>query len=215
MRFFGLHPDDLSTRFDEVPEAVLHRAATQSVLRGIVGFGIPSLLVFGSWALQGRWLYGNLTELGAYGVWAVLFILTAGVGLRGLLLVPCSIGRFLALFGTAFFAYSVGWTVAWFALRNKLGEVAGAVVGTALFAAIICAALGAGRQFWRCWFALLLPNAAGYFLGGVCYEQFGGTTGKLLWGACYGVGFGAGLGLAFHVAQEPLKRLIVLSRPEP
>ena len=46
----------------------------RSVLIGMLGFGAASLLVFGSWAWMGRWLYGALGEAGTYAVWAVVFI---------------------------------------------------------------------------------------------------------------------------------------------
>lgn len=202
MKLFGLHPDSLTSG-----TPLADRPLGSSVLLGIVGFGVPSLLVFGSWALHGRWLYGNLGELGAYGVWALLFILGAGVGLRRLVIVPCSLPRFFGLFGASFFLYAAAWTAAWLLLKldSKPREIIGALAGTGLFALVLCAAFGGLKSFWRCWAGLFVANAAGYFAGDVCYAQFRGHAGKLLWGLCYGAGFGAGLGWAFHTAQAALR----------
>jgi hypothetical protein len=66
--------------------------------------------------------------------------------------------------------------------------------------------------------ALFGLNSLGYFIGGWLEEAVIGMKhvsllgnvmskaaqtmfAKLLWGVCYGTGFGAGLGLAFHLCQ--------------
>ena len=48
---------------------------------------------------------------------------------------------------------------------------------------------------------LFLTHSVGYFLGGDFYYALGGTTGKLLWGLCYGLGFGAGIGYAYRALK--------------
>ena len=59
--------------------------------------------------------------------------------------------------------------------------------------------------------ALFLLNTLGYFVGG----QFEGMlshrfplVAKLQWGVCYGLGFGAGLGLAFYFCQDRARALL-------
>jgi hypothetical protein len=65
--------------------------------------------------------------------------------------------------------------------------------------------------FWRVAGALFGPTAAGYFLGGVVEGWLMGlahgsraiATGAMLsWGVFFGLGFGAGLGLALHWCQR-------------
>ena len=64
---------------------------------------------------------------------------------------------------------------------------------------------------------LFLTHSAGYFAGGYAMYHFPksgtgwlegvskqnlGIVAKLLWGICYGAGFGAGIGHAFFVMQK-------------
>ncbi|MDB6140699.1 MAG: hypothetical protein JWO94_3771, partial [Verrucomicrobiaceae bacterium] len=68
-------------------------------------------------------------------------------------------------------------------------------------------------------------NSAGYFLGGwieglligIPECSVGGITlarpdqlmvAKMQWGVCYGIGLGAGLGLAFHLCQKQARALL-------
>ena len=59
--------------------------------------------------------------------------------------------------------------------------------------------------------ALFILNTLGYYVGGwveakLPFEQK--RAGMLLWGMFYGLGFGAGLGLAFYFCQEKARALI-------
>jgi hypothetical protein len=44
-------------------------------------------------------------------------------------------------------------------------------------------------------------HSAGYYLGEALYATVRGATGRLLWGAAHGIGFGAGLGAALYMVQ--------------
>ena len=188
----------------------------RSVMIGMLGFGAASLLVFGSWAWMGRWLYGALGEAGTYAVWAVVFVAVAGAGLRRLLVVPVSWLRFLWFFLVAFGAYALVWSAVWFAQSTRLGEWLASLLGTLSFCVVLCWAFGAWRMLLRMALVVFVLHSAGYFAGGWLHAWvLGGTLpaewlgkaaradlSKLLWGAAYGCGFGAGLGYAFHACQR-------------
>src|SRR3989442_375643 len=57
---------------------------SQSLRIGAFGFGAISLIVFASWAWAGKWMHEHLGELGAYCIWALMFVLGAGFALRRL-----------------------------------------------------------------------------------------------------------------------------------
>jgi hypothetical protein len=183
---------------------------------------MASLVVYATWAFAGRWLYANLGEAGAYAVWAGLFVLLSGAGLNPLVIGPRHLLRFYALFLAAFGAYAVLWSVSWFALRGRAGEWIGSLAGTAALGFILANAFGLGWERWRMMGLLFVAHSAGYFLGsflfdfcrsdsgaallGAVLDRSGrATAGKLLWGAAYGLGFGAGLGDALHVCQTRVR----------
>lgn len=73
--------------------------------------------------------------------------------------------------------------------------------------------------------ALFVLNSVGYFIGGLFETaligipecRVGGVTlagpsqliiAKMQWGLCCGIGFGAGLGLAFHLCQSQARGLL-------
>lgn len=179
-----------------------------SIVIGMMGFGGASLLVFGSWALAGRWMFGLLGELGAYLVWMVCFLALGGLALRRAVMGPPRRATFVTLFAAGFVAYSVGWMVAWFLWRNRVGEWVGSVVGATLLAWVFASAFGAGRRFWLVAGCLTVAHSVGYFLGAVGFERVGGKLGMLIWGAAYGIGFGAGLGDALFRCQAPARALL-------
>lgn len=172
------------------------------MLKGAAGFCVPSLLVFGSWALGGKWMYRNLTEAGAYAVWAFMFIGLAGVVLHRLLVTFRPLGWFQGVFTVAFLLYAIGWSAAWFALRNHAGEWLGSMVGTILMTLVFARAFNVKRQTLRMLTGLFLAHSTGYFIGGILYANIPGGAGKMLWGLCYGLGFGAGIGWALSFCRN-------------
>jgi hypothetical protein len=59
--------------------------------------------------------------------------------------------------------------------------------------------------------ALFALNTLGYYVGGRIEGKLiidHPVAAMLLWGLCYGIGFGAGLGIAFHLCQEQARALI-------
>ena len=174
----------------------------RSLLVGALGFGLVSLCVFATVAFAERWMYARLGLLGAYLAWTALFILLVGGALGTLARGRWRLPKFYLLFGAAFFAYAVGWVVAYFLLRGTTGEWVGSLAGSLLMGAVFAVGFGAARKALNLAGVLFVANSAGYFVGSAVNDSVGGPTGMLLWGAAYGLGLGAGLGAALHLAQS-------------
>ena len=62
-------------------------------------------------------------------------------------------------------------------------------------------AFGAWNRYPRISLELFVAHSAGYFLGKWLHHSIHGKIGMLLWGVCYGLGFGLGLARALYWAQ--------------
>ena len=179
----------------------------KSLVIGGLGFCAVSLCVFGTVAFAERWMYRNLTVLGAYLVWTVLFILLGGAVLGSLVVDKWRFPKFYLLYSLAFFLYAVGWVVAYFLLRDGAGEWLGSLAGSVLMALVFAAGFGVVRSTLKFAVILFIANSIGYFLGLALNSYFRSSTGMLLWGASYGLFLGAGIGAVLHLAQvESWKR---------
>ena len=168
---------------------------------GVLGFGLASLAVFGSWAFLGGWFYHTLGEAGAYVAWLVLYL---GIGcevMKGLIPGPGARWRFFKVFSTSFAAYAILWIVVWMAMRNKTGEALAAVFGSLAMGLCICAFLGNTKEWHRVWMVLTISNASGYFIGSWLHATMGMPWGAVAWGVAYGFFFGGGIGPAFWFAR--------------
>jgi hypothetical protein len=175
----------------------------RSILWGGLSFGLVSLCVFATVAFAERWMYARLGLSGAYLVWTLLFIIPGGAVLNALVVGERRGIKFYLLFGAAFFAYAVGWVLAYFMLSGgAAGEWVGSLAGSVLMGLVFAAGFGVLRTAPLLCVILLVANSAGYFLGSALNDSIGGRAGMLLWGAAYGLCLGAGLGAALHVAQE-------------
>jgi len=191
-----------------------------SVRRGIGGFTVVSVAGFAPWAVFGRWFYRNIGEMGLYSVCGFVFIGLAGLLMHRLILGPGSLSRFYKLFALSFAAYSAAWIGGWMALRGHSGSIAGLLAGTAIMGWMLALAFDSGGKTIKVIAVLFLLNSLGYFIGGVVEGagfRFPGTSlskstqviiAKSLWGVCYGIGFGAGLGMAFHMCQAKTRVLL-------
>lgn len=182
-----------------------------SLMRGMMGFTVVSVAGFVPWAVFGHWFHGQGGEAGMYAVCAVVFLALTSPLLHRLIIGPGSVSRFYKLFGLSFTAYSVAWIAGWMTLRGHLGSIAGLFVGTMVMACMLVAAFDALRVVVKVFLALFVLNSIGYFVGGISEAAFikqYPLYAKLSWGVFYGLGFGAGLGLAFHICQERARKLL-------
>lgn len=182
--------------FNRVP------SLARSVVIGGFGFCLVSLCVFATVAFGESWMYKRLGILGAYLVWTALFILLGGAALGYLVVGRWRLPRFYLLYGVAFFAYAVGWVVAYFCLEgNRGGEWLGSLAGSILMTLVFAIGFGAIRSTPKLALLLFVSNSIGYFLGSALNEYVRGKGGMLLWGMAYGLCLGAGIGAVLHFSQ--------------
>ena len=129
------------------------------------------------------------------------------------------------LFCPAFAAYSVAWIMGWMTLRGHPGSLAGLLAGTMVMGWMLATAFDARGEVLKVVAALFVLNSIGYFIGGwiegalvgIPECSVGGvalakptqmTLAKMQWGICYGIGLGAGLGVAFHLCQTRARAVL-------
>lgn len=181
----------------------------RSLLIGGLGFALVSLCVFATVAFGERWMYKNLGLTGAYIAWTALFILLGGGVLGSLVVGRWRLPKFYLLFGLAFFAYAVGWVVAYFVVRGTAGEWLGSLAGSLLMGSVLTIGLrpkgvelgATGTRVLYLSTLLFVANSIGYFLGSAINDSLGGRAGMLLWGTIYGLCLGAGLVALLRYAQ--------------
>jgi hypothetical protein len=198
-------PDQLVAPHHVSAGAASAPSLKRSLLIGGLGFCLVSLLVFATVAFAERWMYQQLGLGGAYTVWTILFILLGGAVFIPLLIHRKRWLRFYFIFGFAFLFYAIGWIGAYFTLRGALGEWVGALAGSILMGLVVAFGFGSLRASPKLIAVLFIANSIGYFLGDWLNNSIGGKPGMLLWGAAYGLFFGAGLGAAFYFAQAPMQ----------
>lgn len=178
------------------------RSLQKSLLIAGFGFCAVSLCVFATVAFAERWMYRNLTVLGAYLVWTVLFIILGGAVLGSLVVGRWRLPKFYLLYGLAFFFYAVGWVASYFASPGVVGEWIGSLAGSILMALVFATGFGVMRSTLKFAALLFATNSVGYFLGAGLNAYFSGEVGMLLWGAAYGLFLGAGIGAVLYYAQR-------------
>lgn len=168
----------------------------RAALLGALGFGAVSVVVYGTVAFAGKWLYRNLTEAGAYSFWAVLYLLGTP-WLLGRLLVPSAKRRRYGLaFVLGFLAYAAGWVAPYFALRGKPGEIVAALVGPVMLAIVMALAFRRSWTMATTAVVLVVGHGLGYFAGDFLNSSLKGPLGMVMWGVCHGLGYGAAIGWA-------------------
>jgi hypothetical protein len=225
MPMLELDPKHIADRVNALGRSPKVPSLAESVVRGMLGFTTVSVAGFAPWALGGRVLHDAIGEVGLYAACAFVFIALSGLLLHRLIIGPGSLVRFYLLFTAAFLGYAACWTLAWMSLRGNLGSVIGLLFGTAVMAWMLVWAFDARRVFLKIAAVLFMLNAVGYFAGGwveagivrlrmihivgLTFDRRPMLTlARLAWGVCYGIGFGAGLGLAFYFCQAKARALL-------
>ncbi|HEY3901813.1 MAG TPA: hypothetical protein VGM54_24585 [Chthoniobacter sp.] len=209
MSWFQLDPQSIADRARLAGAAA--PTLTASIVRGAVGFTLVSAAGFVPWAVFGLRLRKQIGEAGLYAVCALIFIGLSAPLLHRLMIGPGSLPRFYKLFGLSFAAYSVAWILGWMALRGHPGSLLGLFAGTAVMGWMLAMAFDAQASLASIIAALFLLNTLGYFVGGVFEGKLMSQLplmAKLQWGVCYGLGFGAGLGIAFYLCQGQSRLLL-------
>jgi hypothetical protein len=168
-----------------------------AVIAGGIGFMLVSVAAYSIWAF--RLVPG---EAAMYAAITVVYLGLGGVALSWLVAVPGAVTRFPPVFALGFLIYAIGWCAFWFGLRGKhYADLWGALVGLAGLTWLWQRAFGVRTGFAWILAGLFALHSVGYYVGGELHAQFRGSTGRLLWGAAHGLGFGAGLGWALHHLQ--------------
>ncbi len=172
---------------------------------GVVGFGLASLAVFGSWAFLGKWFYGTLGELGAYIAWLVLYLGIGCESMQGLINCERRRIRFFKVFSSSFAAYAILWIVVWMVWKNSFGEWLAAGLGSLGMALVLCLSFQNFKEWHRLWVVLAISNMTGYFIGSWLHARMEMPWGAVAWGIAYGFFFGGGIGPAFWIVQRGVK----------
>jgi hypothetical protein len=172
------------------------------LLRGGLGFGAVSLLVFATVAFGELWLYATFRPAGAYVFWTLLFIGLSARVFNSLIVNALRGPRFYALFSLAFLIYALAWCLAYFWLRDARGEWLGSLLGTFAMSAVFALGFRKPPLLPRIATLLFVSHSVGYFIGSNLYSTLGGPAGMLLWGVNYGLFFGAGIGALLYLAQK-------------
>jgi hypothetical protein len=188
-----------------------------AILNGAWRFALVSVLAFGFWAVEAKILPRGFGEMWTFAGCLVFFVLFTELFMVKLVNEPNARAKFNRSFVPAFIVYAIIWSLFWFALHSGLGEWLGSAVGCAAFAGILGRQLAAKSGYTQVIALLIVTHAAGYFFGGKVFymarnppeffaswpKQDVWMLAKLLWGLFYGLGFGAGIGYAFHIFQRP------------
>jgi len=221
MSWFQLDPHSLARRARDGGVAAPSLAA--SVSRGMIGFTLVGIAGFAPWAVAGTWLY-NLGEFWVYVSCALVFIAFSGPALHRLIIGPGSLARFYKLFGVAFAAYAAAWIGCWMMIAGEAGCLIGLFAGAAVMGWILTRAFDASSVTLPVIAVLFVSNALGFYGGGFVEARVmrmqsftlslvglhigPSMLAQLLWGAVYGLCFGAGLGLAFFLCQAQARALL-------
>jgi hypothetical protein len=217
MSWFQLDPPSIVSRVRAASASVHPPSLAASIERGTIGFTLVSIAGFIPWAVFGRTLYRSVGETGMYLACALVFVVLSGPAMHRLIIGPGSLARFYKVFSPAFALYSVLWIAGWYVQKGHVGSVIGLIAGTSAMAWVLVTAFDAKGAFLKVTAILFLLNAAGYFIGGVVEAALireHRLAAMLSWGLFYGLGFGAGLGWAFHAVQREARTLLGSGEPD-
>jgi hypothetical protein len=203
MPLFQLDPESIAARVRAEGGASKVPTLGESILRGSIGFMLVSVAGFMPWAASEFW-FRWMGEMAMYAASVIVFIGTSGICLHRLVIGPGALVRFYKLFTLAFVAYAAAWIGVWVWLRGDAGAYGGLFAGAAAMGVVLAIGFGVVRGAVPIVVALFVPQFLGYLAGEWIAGKFGfehRLAAMLGWGALYGIGFGAGIGLAFYLCQ--------------
>lgn len=225
MSWFQLDASTVASRVYADGDAGKMPTLGGSIARGVMGFTALTVAGFLPWVIAGGWLVRWLGEGGMLGVCAAVFFLLSGVFLHRLIIGPDSMLICYKLFSVVFVVFLAAWAAGWICLGGDVGSIAGFLAGSALVGWMLSRAFEVPSAFWKAAPLLFVLTVAGY-LAGACMEGFvrvGDGLGlppdvrtivaRLLWGACLGAGFGAGLGIALYHCQSDVREVLRAEAP--
>jgi hypothetical protein len=193
MRFLGLTPDQMPAPRRPLP------GVGYSMGYGALCLGVVSVVAYSIWAF--RLIPGTAAM---YTATAAVYVGLGGWALGRLVTAPGTAARVAGLFALGFVAYAAVWCLFWFGLRGKHhADLYGALFGLGAMTWLVRRAFGRQGGMLEAWAVLFACHTLGYTLGDDAYALVRGTTGRLLWGAAHGVGFGLGLGYLLRDCQRP------------
>jgi hypothetical protein len=196
MPWFRLNPDGVPAD-TSIARSVRAPSLPFSIIYGGVSLGLVSVLAYSVWA------YRLISGAGPmYAAIAAIYIGLGGFALSRLLIPPRGAARFAAVFAIAFLIYALLWCAFWFGCKGKYhADLWGSVVGLAAMLLVLRGAFHSSREFLPIFAVLFTFHTLGYYAGDVLHTLGDRTTGRLLWGAAHGVGFGAGIGYVLFQCQ--------------
>lgn len=209
MSWFQLDPQSIADR----ARGATARAPSlaESLVRGALGFTIVSVGGFVPWVFFGHWFHQIGGDGVMYAACALTFIILSGLLLHRLIIGAGSLLRFYKLFSLSFAAYSSGWILGYMALHGYAGSTVGLLAGTVAMGLLFALAFDAMHAVLSVMAALFVCNAIGYFAGWpieLALMATHPTIAKFQWSIVYGLGFGAGLGVAFYLCQSRARALL-------
>jgi hypothetical protein len=199
MPLFQLDPESIVARARAPGQPVEVPSLGASVWRGVWGFMVVGVIGFAPWAIFEKWFRG-MREAQLYIACTAAFIAASGPFLHRLIIGPGSLSRFYKVFAVAFLLYAGAWISCWVTLRGDEGEFFGLLAGSVAMGVVIAFAFAAMQKMAAVIAVLFLGNLLGYYAGARIHGEIGQShryMSMILWGVCYGAGFGAGLARRF------------------
>lgn len=179
-------------------------SSASAMVFGGLSFAAVSVLAYSIWAFK---LVPGTAAL--YSTTALVYVGLGGLALSRLVQPNGGRKRFPFVFAAAFVLYAICWCAFWFGLRGKFhADLWGAAAGLAAMTLLIRASFPTHASFVRLFGVLFMTHTLGYTLGDELHVLVSGTSGRLLWGAAYGVGFGTGLGYVLFHCQRAAENFV-------
>ena len=169
----------------------VHSSSGAVVFAGL-RFSVVGLAAYSIWAFAP-------TMEGGVSACALIFILLGGLALYPDVSDRIGFFKFCLTFAAAFVAFAAIWCAVYFVLKGKHGEVLGFLFGVAAMCLVFQRTIGSNKPLIAAIGVAFTCHIAGYLAGdylfySVLLPQGLPVLGKLGWGICHGIGFGAGLG---------------------